>query len=609
MAGISISTFEDKNDESKTMSNSVAFRYNFDAFGVQGQMIKAALENIEGENNWDRQDFAVYEEKFEEGYSLRQTGDDEAAFKCFAEAASAGHSEAIFHCGVCNYDGIGVEKNEEIAVAWFMCGAQQGHADSQYWLGYCFRNGKGVMKDADEARMWFERAYENGNALSAHELGYSPPFIVDMAEMNADSTFKLHMLCMDTPSLQDVLEIIRDDPLAAFRRDMNDQTALNLACLRGASVEVVEALIRSEPDNLYLPDKYGCLPLHYACQRMFGKPEVVELLMKECPGAAHVAAGGKFPLHYACYSYQPYRVFAALLRECPLAANFPHPIGGGMPLHIVCENMPANIVALVLEAGVESVGVRDDNMKLPLHVACRSSASFEVIDMLLRAYPQAARERVASTGMLPLHCALLSHSPTDLRIVKALLDLFPESASDALTSYPHQGKLALHLACEKGESLGVITALMKAYPAAVSTKDFNDKVPLHNAFIGENLAVVKAIWSAFPEAVKMKDVYGNLPVDLAREHIVSDEIIGILQSSLTGYDKLIEEFMDTSDRIRREMNELPVGSEERKAKWISLMTEECVFAPSVSDPTARMIIQKLLRKLGDIQEETRQAWE
>ena len=614
----SISTFEESND-GKTMmngnsSNSVAFRYNFDAFGVQGQMIKAALENIEGEGNWDRRDFAVYEDKFVKGYSLRRSGDDKEAFECFAEAAAAGHAESMFHCGVCNYDGVGVEKNEEIAVAWFMCGAQQGNADCQYWLGYCFRSGKGVAEDADEAQMWFERAYENGNTLAAHELGYSPPFIVDLSELKAaDSTYKLHMLCMDSPSVRDVLDAIRDDPLAAFRRDCNDQTALNLACLRAASPEVVEILIRQHPENLFLPDKYGCLPLHYACQRMFGNPDVVELLIREYPAAAGVAADGKFPLHYACYSYQPYRVFAALLSAYPRAASFPDPVGGCMPLHlVVSQNTPVRVVKAVLEAYVESVGVRDDNNRLPIHLACRANASFEVIDMLLREYPQSASENDrggGKGGKLPLHCAFESHSPTDLRTVEALLRLYPESASVALTSYPHQGKLPLHLACEKGETLGVITALIKAYPAAVSTKDFTDRVPLHNAFIGENLAVVKAIWSAFPEAVKMKDVYGHLPVDLAREHIVSDEILEVLQSSLTGYDKLIEEFMVTSDGIRREMSKLPMGSDERKAKWISLMTEECVFAPSVSDPTARTIIQKLLRKLGDLQEDTRQAWE
>ena len=56
---------------------------------------------------------------------------------------------------------------------------------------------------------------------------------------------------------------------------------------------------------------------------------------------------------------------------------------------------------------------------LPLHYACQSKASIEVIAKLLISYPEGAREKDLG-GQLPVHIALTSNASAEIRDNKTL---------------------------------------------------------------------------------------------------------------------------------------------------------------------------------------------
>ena len=65
---------------------------------------------------------------------------------------------------------------------------------------------------------------------------------------------------------------------------------------------------------------------------------------------------------------------------------------GVTPLHLVCKlpNPPADIVQALLEEAPDTVILADTHGWIPLHRACASGASGEVLKILTNAYPEGA---------------------------------------------------------------------------------------------------------------------------------------------------------------------------------------------------------------------------
>jgi hypothetical protein len=80
-------------------------------------------------------------------------------------------AEAQYKFGIYNENGIGVERNEEIAANLYRKAAEQNLAEAQYKLGLCFLHGKGVKQDNKKSVYWFRKAAEQGLADAQYELG------------------------------------------------------------------------------------------------------------------------------------------------------------------------------------------------------------------------------------------------------------------------------------------------------------------------------------------------------------------------------------------------------------------------------------------------------
>jgi len=110
---------------------------------------------------------------------------------------------------------------------------------------------------------------------------------------------------------------------------------------------------------------------------------------------------------------------------------------------------------------------------LPLHTACRKKAlcTGRLIAALLKVRPDGAQQ-LDGEGLLPLHIAARSCAPVD--VLELLIQAYPDGmrAMDA-TSY----RLPLHFACTRKANLECIRVLLAANPVAASYEDGDAHTP------------------------------------------------------------------------------------------------------------------------------------
>ena len=85
--------------------------------------------------------------------------------------AEKGETEAQRKLGVMYRHGLGVEKNDQLAISWYRKAAQGGHVKAQNSLGIMYRFGMGVEKNLDEAVHWLSAAAEQGDGKGQENLG------------------------------------------------------------------------------------------------------------------------------------------------------------------------------------------------------------------------------------------------------------------------------------------------------------------------------------------------------------------------------------------------------------------------------------------------------
>lgn len=121
----------------------------------------------------------------------------------------------------------------------------------------------------------------------------------------------------------------------------------------------------------------------------------------------------------------------------------------------------------------------NDRGNLPLHAACSFQASQDVVDALLKAYPQGASQP-NGVGNLPLHQAAMWQAPVDT--VELLLVHHPEGA----TCRNQYGSLPLHMAASNQASVDVVKLLIEAYPDALHLQNDDGMTPLDLALADES---------------------------------------------------------------------------------------------------------------------------
>lgn len=84
--------------------------------------------------------------------------------------AEKGHADAQYRLAIMYQNGLGVVRNELLAVKWMIAAANQDLPYAQHGLGFMYMEGDCVMKNGEKAVAWFSKAAEQGMAGSQTTL-------------------------------------------------------------------------------------------------------------------------------------------------------------------------------------------------------------------------------------------------------------------------------------------------------------------------------------------------------------------------------------------------------------------------------------------------------
>lgn len=87
------------------------------------------------------------------------------------DKAEEGDPDAQFDLGRRYLQGVGLERNDVMALHWVRAAAQQGYARAEAGLAWMYAVGRGVVRDDVQAFDWYKRAAENGYMVAQRMLG------------------------------------------------------------------------------------------------------------------------------------------------------------------------------------------------------------------------------------------------------------------------------------------------------------------------------------------------------------------------------------------------------------------------------------------------------
>lgn len=97
---------------------------------------------------------------YAKGLGVRR--DDAMALSLFSEAAKRGSPDGTYRVGLAYFDGLGVAKDLTTACQWFMRAAADHHPYAEGQTGVCYYNGTGVAQNHETAFNWFVLAGQAG---------------------------------------------------------------------------------------------------------------------------------------------------------------------------------------------------------------------------------------------------------------------------------------------------------------------------------------------------------------------------------------------------------------------------------------------------------------
>jgi ankyrin repeat protein len=316
----------------------------------------------------------------------------------------------------------------------------------------------------------------------------------------------------------------------------DDENPLVRALLQGRSLAVIRFLVEDTPHWLRHRDGRGMLPVH----RIFEiyplpSPKVVRYLLRHYPESVRERTNaGSLPLHLACaytrFTYDsmsiwdPRNINPSGLDKIVrvLVKQWPDSIGernadGQLPLHVACTGMTDEVDTAPLEATVrflievapESPKVKNPERRLALHCVLTAwDPSDDVVHCLVGAYPEALLVR-DNDGLIPLHHHVAPCRTPTSYILKYLVDQCRESVK----ARDPKGRLPIHLIGEQAY-LDSFQHLVDVWPESLQVQDDDGYVPLHNIVMNSWHApdIVKYYLEIFPQAAQVKAKDGSFPL-------------------------------------------------------------------------------------------------
>ena len=388
---------------------------------------------------------------------------------------------------------------------------------------------------------------------------------VSRKEHNSDKTrwrlLPIHATCIFRAPLaliEALLQVYKDGPQM---KDDQGMLPIHLACRNGASKGVVLTLLNSFPESIKVKDRKGRLPLDLVEASSSQNVEAVSVAIRRFQREMETANVQLAPTKLVNVTpgdasattnevdYEHRTVlFRLLLKKdwkgaCARANSFPDEaatwivtkgFNGNLrflPLHKACVlQPPQEVIEVLLRAYGDAAKARDQDGWLPVHCACFYGASESVVNALLQGSPKGAQSK-DDEGRLPLHYACLKGASQG--VVDVLLGTFPKGAM----SKDDEGRLPIHHACSKGAPEGVIDALLKASPKGAQSKDDQGRLPLHHACRkSSSERIIRTLLRVYPRAAQIKDDQDKLPIHYACQNGASPAVVNVL---LTTYPESI----------------------------------------------------------------------
>uniref|UniRef100_A0A7S4J383 Uncharacterized protein n=1 Tax=Odontella aurita TaxID=265563 RepID=A0A7S4J383_9STRA len=426
-----------------------------------------------------------------------------------------------------------------------------------------------------------DKRWDDVTSRAAHYPEEASQWVVaSVADEQPERLLALHYACSLDAPIEVVKSLVEADSAAVRQSDQNGRTLLHWAADHiDSSSDIFDVILDLHPDSARVREhKYGCTPLHVACCRQqLGRngeekaSHVIDRLLEAFPEAAlcRDQRKGWLPLHVAARNGASPAIIEALTFACPTAAaigdedhRLPlhyvaryanswneeqlkkvvdtvvacYPAGlkrrertcGHTPLAIACSTphqppVLKAIVSLLLRYGQAAVSIPTFDQSLPIHIASRSRAPFDVMRDLLIANPMSAAEQ-DKHGRTALHWACQMCAPTE--IIEILIRVFPSGAAVTENKY---GFTPLACALHRRADTPTISTLLSYCPRAARAKDMHGSLPIHAACktpTGSIIVnIIEMLTRAYPESARVKDGKGRVPIDLAMKWWDKDESI------------------------------------------------------------------------------------
>ena len=241
-----------------------------------------------------------------------------------------------------------------------------------------------------------------------------------------------------------------------------------------------------------------------------------------------------------------------LLRTLALSGGETPDEAGLYPIHLACRNFStdANLIGTILciTPGAARLRVRRRSMgcQLASQATGGQSKANPSIPLKRKSSPSpSAQGTVTLEGSYPIHIALNSSASLDV------VGLLVRQDADILVMGDDANRVPLSIALRRGSPIAILELLLSSNPKAAGISDKRKNYPLHHACarrIGRErieLALMKRLALAYPAALDKRNFNGETPLDLAQSGgLFDDDTINYLHE-LAYEDKDVIEAPDS----------------------------------------------------------------
>jgi len=239
---------------------------------------------------------------------------------------------------------------------------------------------------------------------------------------DSEGNFPLHLAINMKRSVAAIIAVFRAYKGVSKMSSPQGNLPLHLALKNGYEKynKFLMELLSANYEATGMKDEDGDLPLHLALEMKSSDSVVLEILgasRKDATTFMSRSSRGYLPLHAAMHNVFSDNVLISTLNSFPEAAKVKNPTGD-LPLYACMEMKRSDKVILaVLDANMGATKESSTKGELPLHAAIKNKYADEVIINLMSACQM--------TGMLPLHLA--AASTVSSNVIEALIRKYPEA--------------------------------------------------------------------------------------------------------------------------------------------------------------------------------------